>query len=130
MTLDQFLYYENQSVYIKAHSVEHCQVKTKNITTCINSTAVNIQDSSVDGGAILLHASTVDIQNCRVVDGLIFPSSSINVDIQNCQVVDGFVLTSSSINVDIWNCSVDGGTIASENVSSLDIQNCVLATWV
>ena len=131
----------------KVHFVEYYRIKTKNIIIhCYDiSTAVNIQSCTVDGGNIILYnAGTVDIQNCRVVDGSIFTSYSITViiwnctvndgaidsqsvsslDIQNCRVVDGSIFTSNSITVNIWNCTADGGAIDSRDISSLDIQNC------
>ena len=135
--------------YRQVHFVKHNRIKTKNIITCIYGTVVSIQNSSVDGGETLLYyASTVDIQDCQMVDGSIATISShtVNIwncavdgikavitllnantiDIQNCRVVDGLIATSSSHTVNIWNCTVDGGMISSQAVSSLDIQDCVL----
>ena len=132
----------------RVHFVEYYRIKTKNIGHRYNiSTTVNIQSCTVDSGYIvLLNACTVDIQNCRVVDGLVLISHSITVNIwnctvdggaidsqnvsflniQDCRVVDGLILTISLHTVNIWNCAVDGGTIYSLNVSSLNIQYCVL----
>ena len=133
----------------KVHFVGYYRIETKNIIHRYDiSTAVNIQSCTVDGGKIdLFNTDTVDIQNCRVVDGSIFTSFSITVNIwnctvdggvidsqsvsslniQNCRVADGLILTLSSHTVNIWNCAVDNGNIDSRYVSSLDIQNCRVA---
>ena len=89
VTIDQMLCRESQISQIdcrQVHFVEHYRLKTKNIITCFDRITV------------------VNIQDCRVVDGLIF--------------------TSYSITVNVWNCAIDGGAIKSWNVNSLDIQNC------
>ena len=101
---------EDQSAliaYEKVHFVEYYRIKTKNVLHFyVNSTAVNIQSCTVDGGSITLF-------------------NAGNVDIQNCRVDNGFIYTVSSITVNIWNCTVDGG-IGSLGAISVDIQNCVL----
>ena len=129
VTIDQMLCRESQISqinYRQVHFVNHYRIKTKNIITCFdNSTVVNIQDCRVIDGLISTSYSiTVNIWNCSVDGGAIESWDVSSLDIQNCRVVDGLILTLSSHTVNIWNCTVDGGAIDSRSVSSLDIQNC------
>ena len=131
VTIDQMLCRESQISqinYRQVHFVDHYRIKTKNIITCFDSsTAVNIQDCRVVDGLILTSYSiTVNIWNCTVDGGAINSRSVSSLDIQNCQVIDGLILTIFSHTVNIWNCTVDGGVIRSWDDSSLNIQNCVL----
>ena len=132
VTIDQMLCRESQISqinYRQVHFVDHYRIKTKNIITCFDSsTAVNIQDCRVVDGLILTSYSiTVNIWNCAVDGGAIESWDVSSLEIQNCRVVDGLILTLySHTDVNIWNCTVDGGAIVSRYSNSLNIQNCVL----
>ena len=130
VTIDQMCHESqiSQINFRQVRFVNHYRIKTKNIIACfVSNTAVNIQDYRVvDGIIFTLSSSTVNIWNCSVDGGAIDSRNVSSLDIQNCRVVDGLIRTESSHTVNIWNCAVDGGIIRSRYVSSLNIQNCVL----
>ena len=130
VTIDQMCHESqiSQINFRQVRFVNHYRIKTKNIIACfVSNTAVNIQDYRVvDGIIFTLSSSTVNIWDCTIDGGAIDSRSVSSLDIQNCRVVDGLIRTLSSHTVNIWNCAVDGGVINSWYVSSLNIQNCAL----
>ena len=130
VTIDQMCHESqiSQINFRQVRFVNHYRIKTKNIIACfVSNTAVNIQDYRVVDGIIFTSSSsTVNIWDCTIDGGAIDSRSVSSLDIQNCRVVDGLIFTLSLHYVNIWNCAVDGGTIVSRLVSSLNIQNCVL----